>query len=506
MGFNGMVSTTGATVNPICDFCGAPEPKWAFPASRFKLAVGFSEGGWAACEECRQLVDAGDREGLVRRALATQCSNEKHLKTLKALEAHLRDVHERFFKHRLGDAVSIPEGFHPDSEPLEVMANLKQAHEQVLGNGPDDFELRIGSGPAPRPVQYASALASRFPGLWKSCEHVRSMRGRTHHWPGHCFLPRPLSAGVAMAAAGRTTPNTLDHRASYWITSLAAWRMTQGIYRFDPQVGEALERTPLDRDLPAEVLCKLPEWCVYIETPERRIQETPAPGFFCFLDEMSDGGEPAYRDLVFLSEVGDPEKPETMRLHEHPPLPLGSGSLEMAMRVVKERSVKLLSEYIAEAAGTTELQGVAEDVARMHADTETTSETELLKPLIAYILYLCTENAEIIDPTGKRQQPGNPLTTKVKGGTRQFPVDRVTRWDVAFRLGAALRRGGHEASDSKGGTHSSPRPHIRTAHWHHFWKGPRTGGPRMLTVKWLPPIPVNVDEEHPIVPTIRPVE
>jgi hypothetical protein len=182
----------------------------------------------------------------------------------------------------------------------------------------------------------------------------------------------------------------------------------------------------------------------------RRIEGTPAPGFFCFLDEMSDGGEPAYRDLVFLSELGDPEKPESFRLREHLPLPLGAGSLDMAMSVVKERSVKLLSEYIAEAAGTTDLQEAAEDVVRMHADKESTSEPELLKPLIAYILYLCTENAEIVDPTGKRQQPGNPQATKVKGGMRQFPIDRVTRWDVAFRLGAALRRGGREASESKG--------------------------------------------------------
>lgn len=500
-----MVSKTRETLNPICDFCGSPGPKWEFPASRFKLPVGFSEGSWAACEECRTMIETEDREGLAQRALALQCSTEKNLKTRNALEVRLRDVHDRFFRHRLGEAVPIPADFHPDPTPLEIMADLKEAHAQVLGTGPDEGDLKISSGPAPRPIKYASALASRFPGLWKSCEQVRSMRGSIHHWPGYCFLPRPLSAGIAMGAARRTTPNHFDHRASYWISSLSAWRMTQGIYRFDHEVAEALERTPLDRDLPAEILCQVPEWCVYIETPDRRIEGTPAPGFFCFLDEMSERGEAAYRDLVFLSEVGDPDKPETMRLHEHAPLPLGAGSLQAAMGVVRERSVKLLSGYIAEAAGTADLQDVAEDIVRMHTDTEANSESELLRPLIARVLYLCTENAEIIDPTGKRKQPGNPPPTKVKGGTRQFPTDRVTQWEVAFRLGAALRRGRQEAPEPRGGTHASPRPHIRTAHWHHFWKGPKSGGLRMLVARWLPPTPVNVDEEHPIVPTVRPV-
>lgn len=42
------------------------------------------------------------------------------------------------------------------------------------------------------------------------------------------------------------------------------------------------------------------------------------------------------------------------------------------------------------------------------------------------------------------------------------------------------------------GTHESPRPHVRRAHWHHFGTDPRDGE-RKLVVKWLPPIPVNYD-------------
>jgi hypothetical protein len=44
------------------------------------------------------------------------------------------------------------------------------------------------------------------------------------------------------------------------------------------------------------------------------------------------------------------------------------------------------------------------------------------------------------------------------------------------------------------------RPHIRRAHWHTFRRGPRDGE-QTRVIRWLPPIPVNVDETG-VIPTI----
>ena len=61
------------------------------------------------------------------------------------------------------------------------------------------------------------------------------------------------------------------------IAALASWRPTQGIYRFDADLLEAVWQTPLASPstssstsagkLPTELLYHLPEWCPYIETP-----------------------------------------------------------------------------------------------------------------------------------------------------------------------------------------------------------------------------------------------
>lgn len=66
----------------ICDFCSAPGVRWTFAARDFVLDaektgltndVGApldwaSREGWAACDPCKLLIMATDREGLARRS------------------------------------------------------------------------------------------------------------------------------------------------------------------------------------------------------------------------------------------------------------------------------------------------------------------------------------------------------------------------------------------------------------------------------------------------------
>lgn len=55
----------------VCDFCSAPDPSWEYPAatSEMPLGVGTSLGAWCACDNCRELIEADDREGLISRAV-----------------------------------------------------------------------------------------------------------------------------------------------------------------------------------------------------------------------------------------------------------------------------------------------------------------------------------------------------------------------------------------------------------------------------------------------------
>lgn len=58
-------------IREICDFCSRPDPTWEFPCKDFcvehlKLE---STGGWAACDECANLVCNRRWEELARRSM-----------------------------------------------------------------------------------------------------------------------------------------------------------------------------------------------------------------------------------------------------------------------------------------------------------------------------------------------------------------------------------------------------------------------------------------------------
>jgi hypothetical protein len=74
-------------------------------------------------------------------------------------------------------------------------------------------------------------------------------------------------------------------------------------------------------------------------------------------------------------------------------------------------------------------------------------------------------------------------------------------------MGAAIRKAKIAIeSEDRGGTHASPRPHVRRAHWHTYWTGPRKDPQKRKPVlKWLSPILVNVEDGADMPVTIRKV-
>jgi hypothetical protein len=99
--------------NLLCDFCSAKAPGWCYPAASFiAMTIGplvsASEGGWAACDECRRLIAADDREGLAQRSLATLIEAHPEMASVQGeLLGSLRDLHAQFFAHQSGDVIDV---------------------------------------------------------------------------------------------------------------------------------------------------------------------------------------------------------------------------------------------------------------------------------------------------------------------------------------------------------------------------------------------------------------
>lgn len=323
------------------------------------------------------------------------------------------------------------------------------------------------------PMQKLAEIGKQFPALNRSVNFMLQGKGKDlPDWPEYIFLP--MAAWVAIVTGGDTQKLLEFPPHTNPIAELAAmgtWRYSQGIYKFDASLVEALSCTPLDSLLPVDVLKRLPEYCVYIESEGLKLETQPTvAGFFAHLEYDVQTYKEELRFELLLEDGR--MAPIIVALQE------GATVLECVQRVYEEENAKIRS------LGKPEL---CSSVVYSEAFVRD------VQKLIALVLYLCSDKPEIDNLRQPGVSPSRPKLQKVKGGLALFPAQRPTVWEVGRRIGQTLRSA-TQARPSLGGTHASPRAHVRRGHWHGYWTGPRKGQ-RTFILKWLHPMLVNMDME-----------
>jgi hypothetical protein len=122
----------------------------------------------------------------------------------------------------------------------------------------------------------------------------------------------------------------------------------------------------------------------------------------------------------------------------------------------------------------------------------TNSRLATAKVCVSLLLYICSQEPDI---EGRQSSaPANPAPEKTKKGLKFFPPSAPVLWEIGKKLGDALRKY-EQQTETREGSHTSKRPHIRAAHWHRFLIGKRDIEARKYTIKWLHPMMINVEEE-----------
>jgi len=319
-----------------------------------------------------------------------------------------------------------------------------------------------------RPLTHLNQTSKQFPGVWHNVDTFRQAKGvDLPHWPTWCFLP--MAAWVAMASGGADFGSFAMLRAARDASRLAAigtWRYTQGIYRFDNDVVKALTDTRLDGEIPTDLLLRLPEWCVYVETPGQKWHGAALHGFWAHVEHDIKDSRP---ELRFLLDTEQGLMPQILYI--------GPWSIEEAIsRWSREAENQALQMGIS-------LDGVGSEFIR--------ASSMAIQPLLSMVLYLCSEEPEIEDRDYPEKRAHLPQPKRTKKGWRLFPPPKPRIWSVGEFTGETLRR--EYATELTGRT---LRPHLRRAHWHGYWYGPRNGE-RSFKCKWLPPAVVGrtVDEK-----------
>jgi len=343
------------------------------------------------------------------------------------------------------------------------------------------------------PLAYLKGLGDSFRPAMDAIALERT--ARPHTWPSWCYFPRSRAANLVRAHQlyDSSEPAFIEHniwQGATLVTTMAAWRLTRGIYEFDPDLYRTLTDTRISDEIPTELLFRLPEWCVYVPTPEGVTLPGETPyDFFAHLNYGATRNE--HRD------------PEARCLSFVIPYPNNTSDGQDRILLL---DVDLSSHSLKKAIENQTPIHPTKNESPEERKKKTDDSAATVSPLLNLLLYLCSEKPEI---EGKGQ-PGNPKRVKTKKGWREFAPSGTRFWNVGVRIGATLRKENtstrNEERDPTTGR-ARPRPHIRRAHWNTYWTGPKTA-PQTPVLRWIPPTLVaadpNSDEELPA--TIRPVK
>lgn len=284
------------------------------------------------------------------------------------------------------------------------------------------------------PQNHLAGAGKIYPDIWRKIDAIRESAG----WPAWCFAPiSEIYKCVRAEWAGRADLHNMATDIAR-LAGLSAWRATQGIYQFDPDLYSALITTPVDR-LPAEVLTLLPEWGIYVETPDR----DNIAGFFAHCDYDPRTKSPELRLLLNV--------PDNL-------IPLAVPIIDGALSDAINQIVPGAGNNLAETCG----------------------------PLISLVLYICSVSADFGHYSAYR-----PAPVKTKRGYRLFPPDAPTVIKTGGEIGSILRasRATWQRQILAGPTGRVIQPHVRRAHWHGYW----LGNPIKFQIRWMPPVLVKGD-------------
>lgn len=309
-----------------------------------------------------------------------------------------------------------------------------------------------------RPLNHLKIAGQLYPNAWKQVENMLQDKGKgLPSWPDWCFLPMAGWYAIVSADAGmqRLTPKLVPDVAR--LGAIGTWRYSQGIYRFDPDLFSALVDTELSGDIPVDVLYRLPEFCIYIETAGLKYLDLDLHGFWCHLESDVNNGQAELRLLLDTETALQPV-----------PLHLGDWSILEAIQRADMESLKHAPALLGLPLGQRE-------------------RADQLQPLLSLVLYLCSDEPEVDDQRQPGAGPHRPSLTKTRNGFRLFPPDRPRIWTVGAETGVKLREF-NRSSKPEGGY--AVRPHIRRPHWHGYWIGPKQGE-RRFSYRWIPAILVG---------------
>jgi hypothetical protein len=319
----------------------------------------------------------------------------------------------------------------------------------------------------------------RYPNIWRVADEFQQKFTKGKHLEGSIF-----SFAEGHAISQKIQRGEEPHFHPALLGALLSWRPSQGIYRFHPELYESLIQTDLEGEIPSNLLFRLPSWAVFIETPVSENLPFQLEGFWAYLSRLGKQNE------LVLVGLWRKEHLWGYDSNADPAWDILLFDLPIGHHPVSDLTEMMYQQHSRESGdASTSNDGVK------------AIQDHMVSAMLSLLLYLCSEQPDISN--WKPQQP----QFKYLGNKRRWlAIKNIREWEVGLRIGAALksereRLENHDVNVTGNG--STARPHIRRAHWHSYWVGKR--GEQTISLRWLPPIPVNVTDIEKLPAVLHPV-
>ena len=283
-------------------------------------------------------------------------------------------------------------------------------------------------------------------------------------WPAWCAMPMSevMACLCAQHHADGLTPFIVEQTAP--LTAAYLWQKTKQVFRFDPTLRAELEEQTFTGDLPGDALLRLPVPCVYVEGMVDLFGADIADGFFAWMEADLKNN---WKELRILTVT---EKDHSF------------ASLMLPIRGTIAQSLEALKASAALNMQSSLGQEIAEKVKELPVLMD--ENIRFYSRVLNLLLYLCAEEPDYDKPP--RRAKAKPAATL----SAERPPRAASVTTAGVRIGAVIRKGYADAK-TRGeteGSHTPKAPHVRRAHWHHYWTGARDSAERALVLKWIPPV------------------
>lgn len=275
---------------------------------------------------------------------------------------------------------------------------------------------------------------------------------------------------------GHAIVNTLQE-ALLTADRVLLWLQHRVVYRVYPELAESLRDTEPGTPIPCEVLRRLPHPDPFIAFP------TPIPAPPPLRRERPLAKPPVYVGMLVTGLTNE----LTLCSTADPRLHMLTVALVGRVKFIgaSEPNYPSYGIEIPCTAKQFTIDEMIEGHLAMRGSSADTTELDLsaYRLAVSLLLYLCSDRRDMSAGTEVR---GRPKKRRVPAAS--------TVVDVGFDIGPKLFAARKETSETSAESGKRVRSHIRRAHWHTYWTGPREQP--TPDVRWLHPILVHPTERN----------